>query len=160
MNKQLYILGVVGGSHCTDKQSEVAEAVGRVAAEMGAVLLCGGGSGVMESAARGAHHAGGLVLGILPHADKRRANPYVSIPVLTGMGDARNVINILTADLVVAIGGAGGTLSEIALALKNGKTVYGFDTCEPIYSESERPVGFQSFDSIEELLEAVRQMIC
>jgi uncharacterized protein (TIGR00725 family) len=102
--------------------------VGRELAERGAVVVCGGLGGVMEAACRGAREAGGTTLGILPGLDRRQANPYVEVALPTGMGEARNALVVRAADSVVAIGGGFGTLSEIALALKVGKTVVGLDT--------------------------------
>lgn len=153
---QLPIIGVMGGSICNDTQAEAAYRVGAEIADAGAVLLCGGGCGVMEASARGAVEKGGLTIGILPGGDKRSANKHIRIAIATNMGDARNPINILSADLVLAIGGAGGTLSEIALALKNGKRVLGFDTCRPVFSGDKLAKGFVEYDSVDALLEAVR----
>ncbi len=107
-----------------------AEAVGRLLAEAGAVVVCGGHGGAMEAAARGARTAGGLVVGILPGSDRRDANPYVSVAIATGMGELRNGLIVRTADALIAVGGEFGTLSEIALALKTGVPVVGLGTWE------------------------------
>jgi uncharacterized protein (TIGR00725 family) len=104
------------------------EEVGFLLGRAGAVLICGGGSGVMEAAARGARKAGGLTVGILPGNRDGEANPFIDIPIVTGLGNARNVINILTSQAVIAIHGAYGTLSEIALAMKCRTPVIGLDT--------------------------------
>jgi len=109
---------------------EAAEELGRLLAEDGALVVCGGLGGVMEAACRGARAAGGLTLGILPGRDRREANPHVAVAVPTGMGEARNALVVRAADAVVAVGGAYGTLSEIALALKAGKPVVGLHTWE------------------------------
>jgi len=101
----------------------MAEAVGREIARCGATLVCGGLGGVMEAAAKGAYGAGGEVLGILPGPDKSTANPYVTLPVPTNMGHARNVIIAHTADALIAVEGEHGTLSETAIGLKLGKPV-------------------------------------
>jgi len=93
-----------------------AEAVGRAIAAAGAVLVCGGRGGCMEAAARGAAEGGGLVVGVLPGDRAADANPYVTVPLPTGMGEARNALVVRFAEAVIAIGGAWGTLSEIALA--------------------------------------------
>ena len=106
----------------------MAEAVGRGLASRGAALVCGGLGGVMEAACRGARSAGGLTVGILPGDDRRSANACVDIPVVTGMGHARNAIVVKTAQAVIAIDGSYGTLSEIALALQNGIAVIGLGT--------------------------------
>jgi hypothetical protein len=109
----------------------LAEEVGRRLAEAGCAVVTGGLGGVMEAASRGASLAGGLVIGILPTSLVRDANPFVEVPIATGMGDARNVIIASTAEAFVAVGGAYGTLSEIALALKRGKTVVSLGSWRP-----------------------------
>jgi uncharacterized protein (TIGR00725 family) len=119
------IVAVVGGSACTPEEAELAAAVGRLLAERGAVLVCGGLGGVMEAAARGAHAAGGLTVGILPGSDPAAANPYIDVPLATGMGEMRNAVIVRVAGGVIAIGGGWGTLSEIALARRIGTPVVG-----------------------------------
>src|SRR2546426_11245076 len=106
------LIGVVGGSWCSSEEAEWAETVGRLLAEHGAVLLCGGLGGVMEAAARGAQQAGGLTLGILPGADPNEANAYIDVPLATGMGEMRNALIVRAAQAVIAIGGGGGAPSE------------------------------------------------
>lgn len=106
-------------------QRAIAEEVGRLVVEGGAIVVTGGRSGVMEAASKGAREAGGTTLGILPGADRREANEWVSVAVPTGMGEARNALVVRAADGLVAVGGAWGTLSEIALARKVGKPVVG-----------------------------------
>jgi len=122
------LIAVVGGSTCSAEDARVAEAVGRGLASRGAALVCGGMGGVMEAACRGAKSAGGLTVGILPGDDRRSANPHVDVPVVTGMGHARNAIVVKTAQAVIAVDGSYGTLSEIALALQNGTSVIGLGT--------------------------------
>ena len=95
-----------------------------------AVLVCGGLGGVMEAACRGARSEGGTTVGILPGLDRAAANPHVSVAVATGLGEARNALVVRAADALIAVGGAYGTLSEIALALKGGKPVIGLRTWE------------------------------
>jgi uncharacterized protein (TIGR00725 family) len=107
-----------------------AEAVGRGLAEGGALVVCGGLGGVMEAACRGAREAGGLTVGLLPGDDRSAANPWVAVAIPTGLGELRNGLVIRAADAVVAVGGAFGTLSEIALALKRGTPVIGLGTWE------------------------------
>jgi uncharacterized protein (TIGR00725 family) len=121
-------VAVVGGSTCTADEARVAEAVGRGLAGRGAALVCGGLGGIMEAACRGAKSNGGLTVGILPGDDRLSANPHVDVPVVTGMGHARNAIVVKTAQAVIAIDGSYGTLSEIALALQNGIAVIGLGT--------------------------------
>lgn len=123
-NKRKPIIGVIGASQPSPGGLRMAEAVGREIASRGAVLVCGGLGGVMEAAARGAFEAGGEVLGILPGPDKKSANPYVTLPVPTNMGHARNVIIAHTADALIAVEGEYGTLSETAIGLKLGKQVF------------------------------------
>lgn len=106
------------------------EEVGRRLARAGAVLVCGGRGGMMEAACRGARSAGGLTIGILPGRDRSEANPYVDVAIPTGLGEARNAVVVRAADVVVAVAGGYGTLSEIALALKGGTPVVGVGTWE------------------------------
>ena len=127
---RLLRIGVMGPRSCSPGEARTARAVGRRIAEGGGIVICGGGSGVMEAAARGAKEAGGTVVGILPSDDEADANPYVDIPVVTGLGNARNAINVLTSHALIAIAGGPGTLSEIALALKTGTPVVGLNTWE------------------------------
>jgi uncharacterized protein (TIGR00725 family) len=128
--KRAPYVAVVGASAGTPSELALGEAVGRLLAERGAVLVCGGMGGVMEAAAGGANNAGGTTVGILPTASRLDANPYLTIAVATGMGEARNAIVVRTADVVIAVHGEYGTLSEIALALKMGKPVVGLGTWE------------------------------
>jgi len=116
-------VAVIGGQRARSEDLAAAEMIGRRLAETGAVLVCGGLGGVMEAACRGAKAAGGLTVGILPGADRGDANPYVDVPIVTAMSTARNVILVRTADAIIAIDGAYGTLSEMALAMDQGKRV-------------------------------------
>jgi uncharacterized protein (TIGR00725 family) len=119
------LVAVVGGATCTRQEGEWAAAVGRLIAERGAVLLCGGLGGVMAAAARGAKQAGGLTVGILPGSDPREANPDIDVALATGMGEMRNALIVRAAGAIVAIGGGWGTLSEIALARRIETPVVG-----------------------------------
>jgi uncharacterized protein (TIGR00725 family) len=121
-------IGVIGGSEVPSATSELAEEVGREIALRGAVLVCGGLSGVMEAACKGAVSEGGLTIGILPGEDRSSANPYVKIPIVTGVGYARNVAVVRTAQAVIAIDGSYGTLTEIGYALQAGISVIGLGT--------------------------------
>lgn len=123
-------LAVIGSATCSDEIAATARAVGREIARRGAVLVCGGRGGVMEAACQGAKDEGGTTVGILPGIDRGEANPYVDLPIATGLGEARNTIVVRTADAVVAVSGGYGTLSEIGLALKMGKPVVGLGTWE------------------------------
>lgn len=107
---------------------DLAFELGRGIAQRDAVLICGGLTGVMEHAARGAQAAGGLTIGLLPSEDPDDANAYIDIAIVTGLGRGRNAILAQTADGVVALGGGLGTLSEIALALRNGRPTIGIKT--------------------------------
>jgi len=119
-------IAVIGNGHATPGECEAACTAGRLIAGNGAVLVCGGLGGVMEAVCRGAQEAGGTTVGILPGTEG--GNPYLGITIRTGLGIARNVLVVLSADAVIAIGGSHGTLSEIAIALKTGRPVYGIDT--------------------------------
>ena len=119
------IIGVIGAGRAGKDILLIAEEVGRLIAKSGAILVTGGLSGVMEAASKGAYMEGGITVGILPGIRKEDANPYVLIPISTGMGEARNAIIARACDSLIAIGGEYGTLSEIALALKMGKKVIG-----------------------------------
>ena len=119
------LVAVVGGSACTAQEAEWATAVGRLIAERGAVLLCGGLGGVMEAAARGAKAAGGLTIGILPGDDPADANASIDVALATGMGEMRNALIVRAAQALIAIGGGWGTLSEIALARRSNTPVVG-----------------------------------
>ncbi len=123
MNRPL-IIGVMGGGTTAAKVLENAYTLGVLIARQGWILLNGGrNTGVMESSARGASDQGGLTIGILPGNNPKDASKYIRIPIVTGLGNARNCINVLSSDVVVACSGGMGTLSEIALALKCGKPV-------------------------------------
>jgi uncharacterized protein (TIGR00725 family) len=122
------IIAVIGGRRTEKALLSEAEEAGRLIARRGATLVCGGLGGVMEAASKGAKSEGGLTVGILPHNDSKEANHYMDIPVATGLGIGRNVIIFRTADALIAVGGAYGTLSEIAFALQMGKPIVGIKT--------------------------------
>lgn len=124
------IIAVVGGRKTEKALLSEAEAIGKLIARNGATLVCGGLGGVMQAASKGAKSEGGLTVGILPQNDSKRANQYIDVPIATGLGIGRNVIIARTADAVIAVGGAYGTLSEIAYALQMGKPVVGIKTWE------------------------------
>ena len=123
-------VAVVGPGEATPEEIATAEEVGRLLAERGAVLVCGGLGGVMEAACRGAKEGGGRTVGILPGGDRAAANPHVDVAIATGLGEARNALVVRAADALIAVGGAYGTLSEIALALKTGTPVVGICSWE------------------------------
>ena len=121
-------IAVIGGGQPTSKETKLAEKVGRELAKRGAILVCGGLSGVMEAACRGASAEGGITIGILPGENRLSANPYVQIPIATGIGYARNAAVAKSAQAVIAIGGSYGTLTEIGYALQTGIPVIGLNT--------------------------------
>ena len=116
-------VAVIGPSEASPEEVARGEAVGRLLAARNAVVVCGGLGGVMEAVSRGAAGAGGTVLGILPGSDRADANEHVTLALTTGMGEMRNALVVRAADAVIAVGGAYGTLSEIAFALKFNKPV-------------------------------------
>ncbi len=123
----LYV-AVVGPGEATPAQEAAAQEVGGALARAGAVLVSGGHGGVMAAACRGAAQGGGVTVGILPGPDRRAANEWVAVAIPTGLGELRNGLIVRAADAVIAVGGAYGTLSEVALALKTGVPVIGLDT--------------------------------
>ena len=126
MNKKF--IAVIGGGQPSPQEAQLAEEVGRELAMRGAILVCGGLGGVMEAACKGAQSEGGVTIGILPGENRQAANPYVQIPIVTGIGNARNVAVVKSAQAVIAIGGSYGTLSEIGHALRSGIPVIGLNT--------------------------------
>lgn len=117
INNQKITISVVGGHEATAKEQELAYKVGKIIAEEGAILICGGLSGVMAYAAKGAKESGGLTIGILPGKEKPDANPYIDIALPTAMGFSRNCIVACSADIIVALPGSHGTNSEICYGL-------------------------------------------
>jgi len=116
-------VSVVGSGEASGELYEMAQEVGRLVVEGGGAVVCGGLSGVMEAAARGATEAGGAAIGILPDENRRIQNGYLTYSVATGVGQARNLTVVCSGDVVIAVGGEYGTLSEIGLALKVGRPV-------------------------------------
>ena len=124
------IIAVIGSGNPTLEVYNLAEEVGRELARRGIALICGGLGGVMEASCKGAKSASGTTIGVLPGGDPKDANDWVDIPICTGLSHARNVIIVKTGAAVIAIGGAYGTLSEIAHALAEGTPVIGLQTWE------------------------------
>ncbi len=116
-------VAVVGSGATSGELYEQAREVGRLVAGRGGIVVCGGLGGVMEAAARGATEGGGVAIGVLPDEDRGRANEFLSYSVATGAGQARNLAVVCSGDVVVAVGGEYGTLSEVGLALKMGRPV-------------------------------------
>jgi len=136
LNKQKFV-AVIGGSECSPQEAELAEEVGRELARQGTILVCGGMGGVMAAACKGASAQGGLTIGILPGNSRQQANPHVQIPIVTGLGEARNILVVKSAQAVIAISGKYGTLSEIAHALRSGIPVIGLNTWS--LSQNDKP---------------------
>lgn len=155
------IIGVIGGHTNETRVLCLAEDLGRLIARKGYVLLTGGGSGVMEAASKGAHDAGGLVIGILPndraHPVKGYPNPFVDIPIYTGMLDGRNVINAKTPHVIVALQGAYGTISEIALAL-NAQTPVISIAC-PEFDQFRTSPLFSSVSTATEAISLIEELV-
>jgi uncharacterized protein (TIGR00725 family) len=128
MQKSKIFIGVIGAGDCSEDVCEMAGEVGEGIAAAGAILVCGGMGGVMEAAAKGAKKRGGTTIGILPGVDKTHGNPHIDFPIVTGLGEARNLLVVRNSDVLIAFPGKFGTLSEIAFALQMGKTVIGLST--------------------------------
>ena len=148
-------IAVIGGGRCSYEESVLAEVVGRELARRGVVLICGGLGGVMEAACRGAAIESGLTIGILPGIDPASANPYVQIPIATGIGEARNIAVVNSAEAVIAIGGEFGTLTEIAYSLRSGIPVIGLNT----WSLSKKGEESTSIIMAEDAVDAVEKAI-
>ena len=123
LSEQPLRIAVCGGAEPEAAHVPLAEAVGTLLAEAGAIVVCGGCGGVMEAAARGATTSGGFTIGVLPGRDARDANRYIALPLPTGMGEMRNMLVVRFAEAIIAIGGEWGTMSEIAFAMKIGRPV-------------------------------------
>ena len=117
------IIGVCGGAEIDAATFQIAENLGRLIAQHGYILACGGLGGTMEAVCKGAKQAGGLTIGILPTSSKHHANPYVDIVIPTGIGEARNLVLVSTADGIITVAGGAGTLSEIIFAWKSKKPI-------------------------------------
>jgi uncharacterized protein (TIGR00725 family) len=125
-------VGVIGAGACSETLYQLATDLGAEIGKRGWALICGGLEGVMEGAAKGCFEAGGMTVGILPGHTKESANPYIRVPIPTGLGEGRNLLVVRCSDALVSIAGGYGTLSEIALALKMNKPVIGLETWQDI----------------------------
>jgi hypothetical protein len=155
-----YFVSVIGASNCSARESKLAEEVGRELARRGAVVICGGLNGVMEAVCRGAKSEGGLTIGILPSNNRLDANPYVDIPIITGLGYARNSIVARSGQAVIAVGGKYGTLSEIAYALQDKIPVIGLGTWKLATSKSKDEsivIANNASDAVDKAIESIRQ---
>jgi len=146
------LVGVIGAGACTQEIYEKSRRVGQGIAGLGATLVCGGLGGVMEGACRGAQERGGITVGIVPGPDRKEANPYVTIPIATDMGHARNILVVRTSDVLVAVSGGYGTLSEISIALKLGKPVVGLDTWKQMH-------GIRYVETVDDAIRAVEAFL-
>ncbi|MCK5548401.1 MAG: TIGR00725 family protein [Thermoplasmata archaeon] len=131
----MLLIGVIGSSSEDEDTNKLAYDVGRLIAENGAALVCGGLGGVMLHACKGARDASGMTIGVIPTDKKDDANPYVDVPIVTGMGWARNVIIAETADAVIAVGGSYGTLSEIGHTMNAGKKVFALNSWDVLKND-------------------------
>ncbi|MBP8645676.1 MAG: TIGR00725 family protein [Syntrophobacteraceae bacterium] len=146
------IIGVIGTGNSTPALDTLAREVGREIARCGAILVCGGLGGVMEAAAAGAKEVGGTTVGILPGSGVEDANPYIDVPIATNMGQARNAVIVHTADVLIAVDGEYGTLSEMAMALKIGKPVIAL---KPRFSIPEVVVMEHPREAVEKAISAL-----
>ncbi len=121
-------VGIIGGVKCSKQAYEAAEDLGRRIASKGWIVICGGGPGIMEAVCKGAKQNNGITVGILPWVDSRQANSYLDIRIPTGLGYARNFLIVRASDVLVAVDGKYGTLSELSFALCEGKKVLGLNT--------------------------------
>jgi len=151
------IISVIGGSTCTHEEAVWAAMVGRLLAEQGAIVVCGGLGGVMEAVAKGVKAAGGITVGILPGADPAAANAYIDIPLATRMGEMRNALVVQVAQALIAIGGGAGTLSEVALAQRIGKPVVGLH--DSFKAAVEIPRVSSPADAVRWALEQAKRMV-
>lgn len=131
---------VVGAGTSSERETGIAYEVGRGLASHGFVVVTGGLGGVMEAVCRGARQADGLTVGLLPGSDRSAANPYVDVALPTGIGEMRNALVVRSADVVIAVGGEHGTLSEIAFALKTGVPVIGLGTWDLARDSRDDPI--------------------
>jgi uncharacterized protein (TIGR00725 family) len=127
MNKKIHI-GIIGAGDCSKETYSMAGELGYLIAQNDWILVCGGLGGVMEGAAKGCYKSGGITVGILPGKEKDSANPFITLSIPTGLCEGRNLLIVRASDVIVAIAGGYGTLSEIGLALKIGKPVVGLKT--------------------------------
>lgn len=121
-------IGVIGGAQPDKESLQTAYKIGQLIAERGAILVCGGLSGIMEASSKGARLAGGMTVGILPGNFSKDANPYIDIPIATGLGYSRNSLVAMNSDILIAIDGQYGTLTEIAYGCIYGKKIIGLNT--------------------------------
>jgi uncharacterized protein (TIGR00725 family) len=145
------VIAVIGRSDCSEEDARAAETIGRLLAQHGATVVCGGLTGVMEAVCRGARSGGGFTVGILPGNNRSDANQWVDLPIVTGVGQARNIAVVRSAHAVIAVGGSYGTLSEISFALNSGIPVVGLAS----WRLAERGVGANPVREVSSAEDAV-----
>jgi len=154
------IIGVIGSNRDDSPAMAEARLIGEEIAKRGYVLLTGGGTGIMKAASEGAYRAGGLVVGILPGERGKGApgypNEFVHIPIYTGMSDGRNSITAKTPDVIIALPGGLGTISELAIALKSGIPVIGI---EAPCLQSPGDATFHRANSVEEAMKILNRLL-
>ena len=153
------IIAVIGGSQPSARELKLAEEVGAKLAEHGVILVCGGMGGIMEAACRGAQSNGGLTIGILPGDSAREANACIQVPIVTGMGYARNVIVVKSARAAIAVGGSYGTLTEIGYALHSGIPVIGLGTWSLFRNGKEDKGIIQADDAADAVAKALALIV-
>ena len=121
-------IAIIGARACDDRISQIAEQIGSLLAKNGYMIICGGLGGVMEGAAKGAKDNAGMTVGIIPGENREEANPYIDFPIATGFGEARNLVVIRSSDVIIALPGKYGTLSELSFCMKLGKPVISLGT--------------------------------
>ena len=146
--KRQPIIAVIGDGNCAPDIYKLAEQTGYLLAKKGARVMCGGYGGVMEAAAKGAKRGGGLTIGILSGKERAEANPWIDIPIVTGMRDARNAVIARTAHGVIAVSGGYGTLSEISFSLLFQIPVAGIKSWDlRHHNPAKRRLSFPNFTS-------------
>lgn len=150
-----FLVGVVGAAIADEELFDQAYQVGKFIGEKGYILISGGLGGVMEASCRGAKEAGGLTIGFLPGKNRLEANPFVTIPLATGLSEGRNYLIASASDVLVAIGGGWGTLSEVSLALKIGKKVISLST----FPEFSNQPGFYFTQEVEEATRKLQEIL-
>lgn len=157
MTERRYV-AVVGPSSASDEQHELAERLGAALARRGHVVVCGGGGGVMAAVSRGAAEHGGLVVGLLPGDDRRAGNRHLTVAIPTGLGELRNGLVVRAADVVVAVGGSWGTLSEVALAVRAGVPVVAVGGWR-VSDGDDEPPGVRHVPELGEALAALDDLL-
>jgi uncharacterized protein (TIGR00725 family) len=154
---QYKFVAVIGGSNASKREIDLAEEVGSRLASRGITVISGGLGGVMEAASRGATKKGGVTVGILPGDTRGEANEYIKIPIVTGLGHSRNSIVVRSAQAIIAIGGAYGTLSEIAFALQYNIPIISLGTWSLNY-KGKRERGLIEVESPEEAVDLATEL--